>query len=350
MFTKVELKNFQSHTKSLFEFDAGVNAIIGPSDSGKTAILRALRWVIWNRPLGDAFRSDWGGNTSVTIEVPGNVITRWKHDNGHGYTINGRKLTAIKTDVPEDVVNILNIDEINLQQQFDRPFLLDSSAGEVAAHFNKIAHLDIIDATMRTLASWQRKLNQDVQVYESKIDEYEHAVQQFAFIPNMEKQIVKAEKYQSRIDKLDKEITALTRVIDELEEIDLQMEELTPILKLEDSVKEYLTLREEKISMETSRNALSSLVSELNISFDVLKELEALPTKETDVNEAIELFRSIEFHKESKRELSAYIERMKETDEALYNTTKEVNELQKEFDELFPDICPLCGNRKESSE
>ena len=346
MIERVELRNFQSHTKSQFEFEAGVNAIIGPSDSGKTAILRALRWVIWNRPLGDAFRSDWGGNTSGTSEVPGNVVTHWKHDNGHGYTINGKKLTAIKTDVPEDVVNILNIDEINLQQQFDRPFLLDSSAGEVAAHFNKIAHLDIIDATMRTLASWQRKLNQDVQVYESKIDEYEHAVQQFEFIPDMEKQIAKAEKYQSKIDKLDKEITALTKVIDELEEIDLQMEELTPILKLEGSVKEYLILREEKISMETSRNALSSLVSELNVSFDVLKELEALPTKETDVNEAIELFRSIEFHKEIKRELSAYIERMKETDEALYNTTKEVNELQKEFDELFPDVCPLCGNKK----
>ena len=73
-------------------------------------------------------------------------------------------------------MRILNIDEVNLQQQFDRPFLLDSSAGEVAAHFNRIAHLDIIDATMKTLASWQRQLNQDVRVYESKIEEYENSL------------------------------------------------------------------------------------------------------------------------------------------------------------------------------
>lgn len=347
MFTKLELRNFQSHESTELEFVPGVNAIIGASDSGKTAILRAIRWVIWNRPLGDAFRSDWGGDTSITIQVPENTITRWKYDNEHGYTVNGTKLTAIKTEVPEDVGRILNIDEINLQQQFDRPFLIDASAGEVANHFNKVAHLDNIGITIKTLTSWQRKLNQDVQVYESKIEGYEKNVRQYDFIPDMEVMIEQAEKYQDEIETLTKEMMELNKIVDSLEEIELQIEELAPILKLEKSVKEYLLLRDEKISLETSKDELYSIIFEMNVSFHVLTELKAIQTKETSVNDAINLYQTIESNHNIKKDLNQLILRIKETKEDLYNTTKEVDTLQKEFNNMFPDICPLCGNRKE---
>ena len=346
MITRIELNNFQSHTKSQFEFDAGVNAIIGPSDSGKTAILRALRWVIWNRPLGDAFRSDWGGDTSVTIQVPDNEITRWKHDNGHGYMVNGSKFTAIKTDVPEDVVNILNIDEVNLQQQFDRPFLLDSSAGEVAAHFNRIAHLDIIDATMKTLASWQRQLNQDVRVYESKIEEYEESIEKFNYIPELEKKIIRAEKLQNRIEKLDNYFMELNRTIDTIEEINLQIEELEPILALEKYITDYLALRDTKISMETSKDALTRLLSEINITTMAINKLNVLPTKETCIDEAINLFQKLRTLYNNKKDVYLLFTSIKETDEDMYNIVQETNKLQEEFNVLFPDICPLCGNKK----
>lgn len=350
MFTKLELKNFQSHESTELKFVPGVNAIIGASDSGKTAILRAIRWVIWNRPLGDAFRSDWGGDTSITIQVPENTITRWKYDNEHGYTVNGTKLTAIKTEVPEDVGRILNIDEINLQQQFDRPFLIDASAGEVANHFNKVAHLDNIGTTIKTLTSWQRKLNQDAQVYESKIEEYEKAIHKFDFIPDMEIMIEQAEKYQDKIETLTKEMMELSKIVDSLEEIELQMEELTPILELEESVKEYLALRDEKISLETSKDALYSIIFEMNVSFHILTELKAVQTKETSVNNAINLYQTIESYHNTKKDLNQIILRVKETKEDLYNTTKEVDTLQKEFNNMFPDVCPLCGNRKEDKE
>ena len=149
MIESVKLKNFQSHKENTFSFTKGVNAIVGPSDSGKTAILRALRWLIWNRPLGDAFRSDWGGDTEVAVTVDGQLITRYKHDNKHGYKIGKTDLKAIGTDVPEEVSTILNIDEINLQQQFDKPFLLADSPGEVAQHFNKVAHLENMDRAIK---------------------------------------------------------------------------------------------------------------------------------------------------------------------------------------------------------
>ena len=52
MIKSVELKNFQSHNQSRLEFCDGVNIIVGASDSGKSAILRGLFWVLYNNPNG----------------------------------------------------------------------------------------------------------------------------------------------------------------------------------------------------------------------------------------------------------------------------------------------------------
>ena len=59
MISGLLLKNFQSHKKTILHFHPGVNAIIGKSNSGKTAILRALYWIIYNRPSGISFVSFW---------------------------------------------------------------------------------------------------------------------------------------------------------------------------------------------------------------------------------------------------------------------------------------------------
>ena len=48
---KIELHNFQSHEYTEMEFDRGLNVILGNSDVGKTAILRAIKWALYNLSL-----------------------------------------------------------------------------------------------------------------------------------------------------------------------------------------------------------------------------------------------------------------------------------------------------------
>jgi exonuclease SbcC len=52
MITQLNITNFQSHVKSVLKLSPGINVICGPSDSGKSAIIRGLRWVIENQPTG----------------------------------------------------------------------------------------------------------------------------------------------------------------------------------------------------------------------------------------------------------------------------------------------------------
>ena len=80
MISQLTLRNFQSHKASRLRFHPGVNVITGPSDSGKTALLRALLWAVRNRPSGDAFRSHWGGDTSVTVGLQAGEIIRERSD------------------------------------------------------------------------------------------------------------------------------------------------------------------------------------------------------------------------------------------------------------------------------
>lgn len=98
----MHIKNFQSHKDSHLDFHPGVDVIVGPSDSGKTAIIRALRWLVWNRPTGDAVRSWWGGDTEVSMSLPTSSISRIKGKENQ-YTLNGLVFKAIGTDVPEEI-------------------------------------------------------------------------------------------------------------------------------------------------------------------------------------------------------------------------------------------------------
>ena len=85
MITKISIKNIQSHKNSTLELSPGINAIVGSSNNGKSAILRAFYWARYNRPLGtDNLLSHWAvdkkGNQisemEVTVENQNGFVTR----------------------------------------------------------------------------------------------------------------------------------------------------------------------------------------------------------------------------------------------------------------------------------
>ena len=65
MIKSLKIENFQSHKDSYLEFSNGINIISGKSNNGKTAILRALNWVITNRPQGIAFKSTFSDKKEI---------------------------------------------------------------------------------------------------------------------------------------------------------------------------------------------------------------------------------------------------------------------------------------------
>ena len=142
MIRAITIQNFLSHKKTKLEFSKGLNVIVGQTDSGKSAIIRALRWVITNKPGGDSFRSNWGGDTEVLLEFFTQWYTSRIKSNRNLYELDGVELEGFGSSVPDEIREELNIDVLNLQTQFETHFLLGKSPGEIAAYFNRIAGLD----------------------------------------------------------------------------------------------------------------------------------------------------------------------------------------------------------------
>jgi exonuclease SbcC len=342
MIEKLILKNFQSHKLTVLDFDPGVNCIIGSSDVGKTAIIRALRWLVWNRPQGDAFRSSWGGETCVTAQVNGNCIERVKGSE-NAYILNDDTFKAIKTDVPVEIATALNFDEINLQSQFDRPFLLDSAPGEVALHFNRIAHLDVIDTAIKAVQSWLRQIDQSIQADQSSINEANEELKKYEGIEEIDGVVSSLEMLDKKRINIIGQINKLKYIIDTLLVCDQQIVELEKTVKLGPSVETVICLIGKGRQVETNRNKLSDIISNYNVINTKLAELNTIIALEEPVANVITL--NLEIKAKTVR-MSVLDKLSKDAKEAIREFTANATILlnqQETFNTNFPDICPLCG-------
>lgn len=229
MIKSLTVRNFQSHQESRLDFAPGVNVIVGDSDSGKSALLRALYWIRENRPtsteyirngsategkrgakrLGTAEASieiQWGGRTTVITRTRGQDINR--------YTVDNESFDALGKDVPKEVSDALRLDKINIQKQIDLPYLILETPGQVAATFNKFTNLDKVDEAIALLSSDLR----DRAAKKNEVDEQLTTVQAelrgYAYLDEFEKLVEVYEEVGAELDAVLSKHTALLECID----------------------------------------------------------------------------------------------------------------------------------------
>lgn len=156
MIRSLRVRDFQRHKHLKLKLDPHVTTIVGPSDVGKSALIRALMWTCLNRPRGGAFVRDGADHTSVTITLDGHRIRRTKGKTRNTYHIDGTKYRAFGNDVPKEVSALLNVGPVNFQAQHDPTFWFTDTPGEVSRHLNAIVDLSVIDTTLSNLATAQR--------------------------------------------------------------------------------------------------------------------------------------------------------------------------------------------------
>ena len=90
MIKTIKIKNFESWKDVQIDLHPGINVLVGESDSGKSIIIRALKWNFLNRPQGFGYRSDFLEDkkdiTSVETQLNSNgqidTITRQRNLSG----------------------------------------------------------------------------------------------------------------------------------------------------------------------------------------------------------------------------------------------------------------------------
>ena len=339
MIRKIEIKNIQSHENSELEFCNGINAIVGSSNNGKSAILRALNWAIKNRPLGtDILLSHWAvnekgnQNDEMSIKVTddvGNILIRRRTKEDNQYIINGKELNVVKSDVPEEVDKFFRLSDTNIQRQQDSPFLLSLSSGEVAKYFNKTVKLDIIDKILTEAESRKRKIKSEKEILEQEIQNLEEKLSKYDWTKGIDVLINKYKRVQDRNCTLSVLCDSIKNDIDTFKE-----QKIFNINKQKELMAEIENVENESSCNKMSIDSLSNNLTEIKkLSVYDLGKQKTLADKITDIL------------KGSRLKYDA--ENLKEDIEEIILCNKDIQDCNSEIDELWqemPDVCPICGN------
>jgi len=347
MIKSLEIKNVQSHKNSRLEFSPGINALVGTSNNGKSAVLRALIWAITNRPLGtEILLSNWAYDSkgkqneemSVTVEKENSTLTRRKTKTENEYVINDEVLEAIKTDVPEDVKNFFALTETNIQRQQDAPFLLSLSSGKIAEYFNRIVRLDIIDRVLTNAETTRRKMKNRFESAEEDEKKLESELEKYNWLESVEKLIEKYKVVNGKFEEVYERREILQESVEQFEEIDKKK---FPDFKSEKEIIKNIE------KLETESDLLDEQIESLSESISKFKNLSK--KSNIDFSKEKKLIKAIEEINLDNREIEALKQEISLM-EYSENFIKECNEKIKEYEKQLPEICPICGAKMKNGK
>lgn len=207
MIKQIRYKNYAPHVNAVLNLRPGVNMIVGESDCGKSWLLRGLRWLVFNRPTGFAFKSHphlmvKGEDTSVAVTLSDGVTVercRNAKDNLYRVSTVTEDLEAVRTDVPDEVKAALRMDTLNVQRQGDKPYLLDDPPAEVARVLNMVAGLDSIDAAHTRVAGKIRENQGAQRLTDAQLLSTKTKLEAYAGLPELQARVDVFVRAQGRL-------------------------------------------------------------------------------------------------------------------------------------------------------
>lgn len=209
---------YQSHRDTRLEFSPGVNAIIGKSTKGKTAIIRAIRWALENRPKGKRFIPFFDDHAKVKIFFDNGSITHKKGKQAK-YTVVGpdgeektfRKYAAA---VPAEVRELARIDDINIQDQLSQHFLITSNPAEIAKTINRITNQQSFDVWTKDLNSQLSKNRSRLRFLSGDLEKKEKELKSYAPLKDAESCAILARQADARRSQLERDLAEMMDLCD----------------------------------------------------------------------------------------------------------------------------------------
>lgn len=228
---RVTIHNFQSHKDTVLELSPTVNSLEGVSDSGKSAVLRAMLWCLTNKPDGVAFASNWAkdkkGKLKDEVSVSIDNITRSRNATVNGYTkfVAGKDpLTyeALKSTVPPDIENAINIGSVNIQRQMDPPFLLSSTPGDAARYVNELIGLEEIDTYQKALKGKAHDNTNSLKDENKRLADAEASLSQYDWVAGAKEKVEELSGVDAKCTELEADLAKLSE-LDALNEVSAEL-------------------------------------------------------------------------------------------------------------------------------
>lgn len=282
MFSSIRIKNFQSHKDSYVELCPGVNVIAGKSQSGKTAIVRALLW-LFNNASGAKYFSNFAGDegklyVELTCAEDDTKIALHKlikkNKDGIKHVMPGVSqyhldyaskenhiFSALKGGVPDEVAKKLGISELNCQKQLDMPFLVTSSPGEIARAINRITNLERADLWVSECSSRINQISAQIINNKQLIQDWQEELKKYNILPDVEKIWIQARDLDVKIRtqkrkqvEIDKAVVLIEMLRKQIQDIQNAIKMEIPLLKAEElqhKIDEKMKMKEDLLDYKT---------------------------------------------------------------------------------------------------
>lgn len=337
MLEKIQIRGFGANEKLDVEFSSNVTSIVGKSFEGKSWILRALRWVMWNKPAGDAFINWDSDEAKVRLSIDGKKVIRVRSNRDNSYRLSGRvkPYVAFGNDVPRDISEFVNVsDKVNFQSQHTLPYWFCETAGEVSRQLNSIVNLEVIDSTLAAIASEHRKAKVVIEVTEKALKEAIQEKKSLAYVEDLNIELFRVENLK---DTYEANVVKRSR-------IDVK-------LKL---VAKYVYMRENRLGLASDGSKAMSVgegYTEIATSVEKLsKSIESAQGLQNALKNRPPSIRPLEKLKKRADQITIQCDRLDNLIESIESgrqkkckTEKELQKDKKELKEIAEGRCPLCG-------
>lgn len=223
---EIFVEGFQSHTNSHFNLGNGLNVITGPSDSGKTSMIRAVRWVAFNEPQGEAFVNESVGRATVAIHMDnGIIISKHRRKGKTSYRIQTDPGDAgsvfEKSEVPEEVKQLLGITKqtfgdfvtaLNFAFQLEAPFLISETPSSGAKVLGKLAGTEAVDLAVKSVSKDTYAARQERLLAEKEIERLAGNLLEYLDVDDKVQQLKTAESLMEHAEELHKKKEVLQQL------------------------------------------------------------------------------------------------------------------------------------------
>lgn len=191
-----------------------ITTFVGKTSIGKSAILRALRWLAQNYPAGNEFIRDGAKFCRVRLVVDNHTVTR-KVGKVNEYRLDDQLYVSFGRGVPDAVLSTLNCTDENFQGQMDAPFWFSLTPGQVAKELNRIINLGVIDGTLAAVATETRKAKATVEVTRERLKEAKVVRDGLTHVPALAARLEGLREQEAAVASLNARICALRHCVAE---------------------------------------------------------------------------------------------------------------------------------------
>jgi exonuclease SbcC len=350
--SKIKLNNIQGHKATVLYLDPGVNVIKGRSHSGKSTIIRGIRWMFFNEPKGIDLRS-WNVDEkkqidfSIQFGLEDHEIIRFKKGLENGYYLDYEKFKAIRFEVPREIQESFPISDINFQHQSELYFLFNNSPGEVAEKLNKIAKISEVDKCYKAVNFIIRETSHEVNSLKSRIERTEKELKDLEWVDKAKKLFDAVDTNLHTYNNINNEVSKIEELIKYCEIAKNRIDELNKFLKVESKANILKSLIEKHKKLQNDILGIQELTEFIEDGEEILEsseEIEALKHQLSQIKDLITKSRSVASECVSLSNMIAdtesKIKREESTDKTLRSAIRKRDQILEQHSENF---CAYCG-------